>query len=387
MPADTPATTAPAWQGTDVDTATIRQELTRAVHDAALATVAGKEDRIHSTRTRVLNLVVYAAGQEAMAEVSETIAGLCPNHSSRAIIISADLQSQQSRIDATVSASCTAGATTDTQIYTEEIRLTAHGDVAEHVDSIIAPLLVAGLPVFVWWPGDPPTQHQLLEQMAELCDRLVVDSAGFANTVHDLSALAQVAQERHAQCAFSDINWARLTPWRELTAQMFDPDTLRGFLGHIRTVRIGFRGNIEPSAMPSSQALLYACWLCSRLSWTPGKVDGSRLVCRTTAGEETAIEFVPEAPETPAAKDDGDEELTQVRLDAEDGQRRASFLVLRDPGSDEITTRVEIDGTPFFDRTGHFATRSTADLLCEELEVFGHDDVYEASLNLVPQIV
>ena len=61
----------------------------------------------------------------------------------------------------------------------EEVVLGVHGEVAEHLDGIVAPLLIHDLPIHVWWPGDPPFGDAVFDQLVELGDRLIVDSSRF----------------------------------------------------------------------------------------------------------------------------------------------------------------------------------------------------------------
>ena len=72
--------------------------------------------------------------------------------------------------------------------------------------------------------------------------------------------------------AVTDMNWGRLTPWREMVAGFFDPPNIRPYLDRIGHVNIEY-------AMPEShhgpinrsQALLVAGWLASRLGWEIGE--------------------------------------------------------------------------------------------------------------------
>ena len=56
------------------------------------------------------------------------------------------------------------------------IQLTLRGRRVQALASIVTPLLVTDLPVFLRWRGELPFGAPELEQMVEVCDRLVVDS-------------------------------------------------------------------------------------------------------------------------------------------------------------------------------------------------------------------
>lgn len=60
------------WEGSAVDVPTIVRELARVAREAGVA-AAGNPDRLHTTRTSVMNLVVYAAGRTAVDEASTLV--------------------------------------------------------------------------------------------------------------------------------------------------------------------------------------------------------------------------------------------------------------------------------------------------------------------------
>ena len=62
------------------------------------------------------------------------------------------------------------------EVFAEVIELRLRGTAARHPGSVVLPLLVPDLPVFCRWRGEPPWGATPLEEIAEVCDRLVVDS-------------------------------------------------------------------------------------------------------------------------------------------------------------------------------------------------------------------
>jgi len=61
----------------------------------------------------------------------------------------------------------------------------------------------------------------------------------------------------------ADLNWQRLAPWQELTAQAFDQPDRRSAVWEIDGITIDYeRGN-------STQALMFLGWIASRLEWEP----------------------------------------------------------------------------------------------------------------------
>lgn len=293
--------------------------------------------------------------------------------------MSASPEAAGSSLDARVTATAHTIPGTDRQLSYEEIRLTAAGEVAEHVDSVVVPFLLPGVPVFVWWPGDPPMQHALLEQMTELCDRLVVDSGDFTDAARDVAGLAQVSRERRSQCAVSDLNWSRLTPWRELLAQLYDLPHVRPFLATPARITVVSDGGGTPAGL-SAQALLLIGWLCARLGWTPRHLEGSSLH-GDASGRSLEIVFEPAA-----MAGGGNGSLSSIVLTGEIHGTRATIAIRGDDNAAGLRADVTEDGEPGVQHTAHFPARTDSLLLSEELEVFSHNDVYEESLAVAGAI-
>ncbi len=74
---------------------------------------------------------------------------------------------------------------------------------------------------------------------------------------------------RKKASAFSDLNWARQAPWRELTAQFFDDRQLMPYLEGIDRVTIEYAAGEEDQPANAAQGHLFAGWLASRLGWRP----------------------------------------------------------------------------------------------------------------------
>jgi glucose-6-phosphate dehydrogenase assembly protein OpcA len=125
--------------------------------------------------------------------------------------------------------------------------LRIHGELNEHVDSVITPLLVPDTPVVVWWPGKAP-DAPAADAVGILGQRRITDTAG-----------AEVPRQRLLQLASAyqpgdtDLAWARTTNWRSLLAATLDrPCT------EILEATVAAEAN-NPSAD------LMAAWLTGRL--------------------------------------------------------------------------------------------------------------------------
>ena len=112
--------------------------------------------------------------------------------------------------------------------------------------SIVEPLLISDLPVFLRWRGEPSWDAPELEQLVGVINRLIVDSTEWDDVPDAYRRLAEL----FPRCAASDIAWARTSRWRSHLATMWPG------IAEVRTVRV--RGT-------AAQAWLLCGWLRSRL--------------------------------------------------------------------------------------------------------------------------
>jgi glucose-6-phosphate dehydrogenase assembly protein OpcA len=130
----------------------------------------------------------------------------------------------------------------------ETVLLRLYGELAEHMESVLLPLLLPDAPVVVWWPAQAPLVPAD-DPVGRLAQRRVTDAAGCADPIDALRARA--AGYRPGD---TDLSWTRITAWRALLAAALDQphDLITG--GEVAC---------EPGS-PSSELL--ARWLESRLT-------------------------------------------------------------------------------------------------------------------------
>jgi glucose-6-phosphate dehydrogenase assembly protein OpcA len=133
------------------------------------------------------------------------------------------------------------------QVCSEVIELRLRGRRSRAPASIVEPLLLPDLPVFLRWRGLPPFAGDEFEQLADVVDRLIVDStewnAEVPRAYGDLVSFFD-------RTAVSDIAWARTERWRAQLAALWPG------IADVRTIRV---------TGTAAQAHLLAGWLRSRL--------------------------------------------------------------------------------------------------------------------------
>jgi glucose-6-phosphate dehydrogenase assembly protein OpcA len=213
------------------------------------------------TRTSVLTLVVVAPRPEIVERAMSAVSMLSSRHPSRAIVLSPTDPDGPSTFDAHVYASCQLPERGRTEICTEEILIKVGGELAQHLASTVAPLLIHDLPVVLWWPDDVPFGRPDFIELAEETDRLHLDSGHFRGDGRErLRGLADAVADG---LVVHDVSWMRLRLWRELLASCFDHPLLARELRHLSAIHVDV-------AQPGTQirlarGLLFVGWLASRL--------------------------------------------------------------------------------------------------------------------------
>jgi hypothetical protein len=193
-------------------------------------------------RTSVMTHVAWAP-PEWQDAARETLAGLAERHPSRTLLLFPQ-EDGRDELEADVSLQCFALPELERNVCTEVIEVRLHGERAEAPASVVLPLVLPDLPVFLRWRGQPPFGDATFEQLADVVDRLVVDSLEWPDAPGCYKQLAPYFD----RVAVSDIVWTRTLRWRRAIAQLwpFEPDEL-----HV----VG----------PLPEAALLAGWLRSRL--------------------------------------------------------------------------------------------------------------------------
>ena len=101
---------------------------------------------------------------------------MAERHPSRTIVLFPEPDADDNRIDARAEVERWEVPDTDRRLVTEVVELTLRGSRAKAPASIVEPLLISDLPVFLRWRGEPSWGAPELEQLVDVTDRLIVDS-------------------------------------------------------------------------------------------------------------------------------------------------------------------------------------------------------------------
>jgi glucose-6-phosphate dehydrogenase assembly protein OpcA len=194
-------------------------------------------------RTSVMTHTAWVP-PEWLNAAEAVLAGLGERHPSRTIVLVPEPDASRDEIRAEVELEHFALG--DESICSEVLVLRLRGRTARVPASIVQPLLVADLPVFLRWRGQPGFGGPELEQLVEVADRVIVDSGEWPGVPEVYRELTPYLD----RSAWSDIAWARTLEWRRALAGLWPA--------------IAELGELSVTG-PAAEASLLAGWLRSRL--------------------------------------------------------------------------------------------------------------------------
>jgi glucose-6-phosphate dehydrogenase assembly protein OpcA len=334
-------------------------------------------------RAAVVNIVVLATREAHALRAARTVGRLSLRHPSRTVIVLADRRADPGSAHAIELHLAAGSADGSGQVHFEQVLVRARGQVRERVMSVIEPLLVPDLPVFAWWTGTPPIGSDHFADIVSLADRLLIDSADFARPERTIPELAGMCIAGTRRCALTDLNWARLTAWRELLTQFFDVPAWRALLPAVDGVRVSFAVDADGREIHPSQALLLIGWLASRLGWraseplAPSEAGGLLFAMRRPDGGAVRVRVRPRFERGMAEGD-----LSGIRVEGEQGGVRSEFRIHADGGR-YATLTVRQAGVVTAERIVPLPPTDVVALLGEELTILASDRVYEDALAVL----
>jgi glucose-6-phosphate dehydrogenase assembly protein OpcA len=330
------------------------------------------------TRTSVLTLIVVAPRPELQERAVAAVAALATRHPSRAVVLAPGDPDGPSTFHADIRATCTLQTRGESEVCTEEIVIGVGGELAQHLASAVAPLVIHDLPVVLWWPDDVPFGSPVFGDLVDQADRLLVDSGAFRGD--GLAGLTGLSGVVAGGCVVNDMSWMRLLLWRELLAASFDHPLLTPELRTIQAVRIDLAR--PGSASQLSRACLFAGWLAATLGWSVERPlgrapDGTWRATLRAGRREIGLELHPVAVDVSGpVRAPGS--LVRVEAASERAGSRTRVRVTRQ--ADHLLATADWNGAQVIRRAAPLEPFDETPFLAEALDRTGRDRVFERAL-------
>jgi glucose-6-phosphate dehydrogenase assembly protein OpcA len=339
-----------------------------------LARLRTNEDGSLGARASVLNLIVVTS-EESAPEVTRVVCELSENHPSRAVLMVSDPKEVEANLEIGLSTFCSVrhgmpGGSRN-QVCAEQITMHVEGPPAEHLESLAGPVLIPDLPVFLWYPDGGVPDSPGCDGMATLADRLILDSGAVDDCEASLRDIAVLMKQQDGVPAIGDLQWAALSPWRSLLADLFASPERTRELAKTRRVEILHNRTGE------CQALLLVGWLSGTLEWRPKSAND------TTEGRAFRFDGPSGEVIVELCRDDPEISLRRVRLYSEELSFQVSRYGQRADARSTVMGGEELLG----ERTVHLGFSGVADLLSEELRFLGRDETHASALESVVKML
>lgn len=341
------------------------------------------------TRACVLNLVLAVPSDAAMQSIDETLGEVIEHHPCRAQLIKVDSEASEARLDAQVSTRCQISKKGAKAVCGEQVTIEAAGAAVSRLHSVVGPLLLPDIPVFLMWDSRLDMASELFVRLSRLCERVVIDSGRFHKPVEQFAGLARIIHERKKDLRIKDVAWGRMTSWRTVVAGFWDVPEHRASLSRVNRVTIECPPPTSPSEGFSSTALLALGWLASRLEWNmtgvraktlgagalrfdlPGNTPLVSITVRSNAQTQVRGD---QLPSLTLASEDGHTYELKVRPC---GTKLETTITFPNPGG---TPRVLSQVLPCpEEREGQHIAR--------ELELLSRDQIYEKTVTTVARLL
>jgi glucose-6-phosphate dehydrogenase assembly protein OpcA len=290
---------------------------TGAIHDA----LTHARRRMGGPASGMVLTLIIVTNEEDQYDAVRAAAQAGREHPSRVLAVIPRKPRADARLDAEIRVGETGPG--------ETILLRLYGPLAQHADSVVAPLLAPDVPVVTWWP-DEVSASPVTAALRAVAQRRVTDAAS-NDAPRDM--LLRLAESYHP--GDTDLSWTRATPWRTLLASTLDqpyPPLISGSVS-------------AETGNPTAD--LIAAWLRLRLAISVSREESS-------GPGVTSVRF-----ETP----DGDIEISRP-----DGR----------------TATLSWPGRP--DRRVALHRRDIPDLIAEELRRLEPDELYGETLRELVEV-
>ena len=299
-----------------------------------------------------LNFIVYVDDPDYEDWVLERAIKVVEKYPARLLVLDAHDTSNQANIK------CLAGQ--GSTVATECVDLAIGGLEPGVIRSLVEELMVPQLPTLLWWSANTLSEQPLLHELMPLASKIVIDSSGDTTDERTLRQLC-VFHNANPDLVLEDLAWMRLAPWRDMIAQFFDDETLRGILMEPQTLEIESGSRAE--------AMYLTGWLASRLGWSVT----SATTLRTRDGGAIALTYTRYG-----------EPRRVYRIAIESNGSRCTAEL----GSDSSTVKLEVLGRgarpPWF---VPLANVRNLDLLERFILTSATDEIFESALRSAGDLV
>jgi glucose-6-phosphate dehydrogenase assembly protein OpcA len=331
-----------------------------------------EEIRAHAIRACMSNLIVYhRSGGRGPQDIDQTLMDIVHFHPCRILLLLEESGFSSPEPEAFISTHVDSAQ----QVFCEQITFKTNQSGLARLPSLTRPLILSDLPTSLWLSVGNSTllAQEWMRELTNMVDQIIYDSFTWSDAWGEarqgLIAVTDWLSFIQRECSAADVAWRRLRPWRRITAQALDPAAVPGALQTISEVTIEH----GPHALP--QAWLFTGWMAQRLGWRPqqGKVAPAVEITWNFDGPAGPVKV------TCRRLTHREHELTSAVIAWRQGTKTANAKFT---WPDDRRLRVSYEGIEHPSRVMAVPRRSLGEMIARQLPEFGHDPLFEQTLNV-----
>ncbi|MCC7164956.1 MAG: glucose-6-phosphate dehydrogenase assembly protein OpcA [Anaerolineae bacterium] len=365
----------------------LRQEAMAGIPVASGTGKVAESATAASLRACTLTLVVLCDRNEDPTDMTELLAEIVESHPARIILIAQHDPKAEAWVETRISSyTVTRGATP--RFVGEEVAFYPRGERYDSLPSAVLALRVSGLPLVLYWRGQPDLDDSLFRALVPECDGILFDSQHFTARAQQINSTLARLRRNFPKVSFGDVNWQRIRPWREFVAQFFDDPANMQYLDTIARVQLDFSIGLNGN---QSAPILFMAWFAGALGWRVVRGSYERQGMRRMARFER-LEPKGRAPreiqfdiQVREQQDCLPGEITGVRIETQDDLPEAVFQAARAVGG--FVDIKELTLNRFSERCLVLNVPHESAVLTSELDAPRHDRNYHRALDVIEALV
>ncbi len=209
-------------------------------------------------RACAMTLIVATDESDEGYSASQTISELMREHPSRGVVLAVSDEAVKVP-EARVLAQCWKPFGKAQQICCEQIEIKANSASWPNIGPVLFGLTAADLPVVFWCrhvgvlsPDATQDQTDGLATVMDLATKTIIDTQGLKTK----TAFDRIAKWREKGYVVADLEWTRLTPWREPIGHVFDNTARENKFSSFKNIEVAYSDE-----KPTAACFYMAGWL------------------------------------------------------------------------------------------------------------------------------